>query len=556
MTINSSQRRTRRTLGYGSKGNGEGQDRVTVGEKLRDAREVRGLDLYRVERDTKIRHKFLAALEAGDYADLPGDVYARGFLRNYATYLGLDPDEIIEEWRGEFSNVPPAPSGAPILGAPRPMLLPRRGFFLQTSHMVLIAVVLIVAMVGIYFGYQVSRFLSYPTLAIGCPGSPGASTSGLTVVATGTSVSTGTAGATGTPGATETAAPTDVAGATGASPTPQASGTAGSSSCSASNGVVHITAAIGATTYYLSGSATAGSTVSIRWNAQDPKTVPVDDGGKWSYQAVLSPGQNEFDITAQNIDTNHSSKAVVVYVYVPSPTPTPPTPVVAFTAPNDGASITDGNIVVNGTSSYVTDVTLTVAYLGTPPAPGATLSPSAYASAAPLFTPTPSASSSVGPSMSPNPSASAGASASVPPSQGPLSTPVMSSGDFTFGLTLSPGVWRLTISGQDTLGRKSVSVSRLVAVPFAGLIVGLKIVGTDSAWVQIKHDGITIKQATQPAGWTTSITAKKNVCISSGKPAYVQLTVNGVDMGTIAKYGGSKVYIDATHPPKNVTSCP
>src|SRR5512140_2524593 len=161
MTINSSQRRTRKTLGYGSNGNGSGRERLTVGEKLRDAREVRGLDLYRVERDTKIRHKFLVALEAGDYADLPGDVYARGFLRNYATYLGLDPDEIVEEWRSEFSAAPPLASGAPILRAPRPMKLPRRGFFLQTSHMVLIAVLLIVSMVGIYFGYQVSRFLSY-----------------------------------------------------------------------------------------------------------------------------------------------------------------------------------------------------------------------------------------------------------------------------------------------------------------------------------------------------------------------------------------------------------
>ncbi len=108
MTANNPIRRaSRRTNGNGTNGHGSnGNGRVHVGDRLRDAREVQGLDLYRVERDTKIRHKFLEALEGGEYADLPGDVYTRGFLRNYATYLGLDPDEIIDEWRTEFD--PPA----------------------------------------------------------------------------------------------------------------------------------------------------------------------------------------------------------------------------------------------------------------------------------------------------------------------------------------------------------------------------------------------------------------------------------------------------------------
>lgn len=547
MTTNSSQRRTRRTLGYGSTANGNGHQHLTVGEKLRDAREVRGLDLYRVERDTKIRHKFLVALEAGDYADLPGDVYARGFLRNYATYLGLDPDEIVEEWRGEFGAPAPAASGAPILGAPRPMMLPRRGFFLQTSHMILIAVLLIVSMVGIYFGYQVSRFLSYPTLAIGCPGAT-ASVPGLTVAATGTApaaTATGTAEATAA-GTGATASPQS---------SPQASGVNGATACNASNGVVHITAGIGATTYFLSGTATPGSTISIKWQGQPVGNNPpihADDAGKWSYQAVLTPGENEFDITSQNIDTNHSSKAVKVYITVPSATPTPPTPTVSFTSPNDGALIADGNLVINGSSSYVTDVTLNVVYLGTPPAPGTTISPAAYASAQPQITPQPTV--TTGPVTSAKPSASA--SASVPPAQGPLNTPVMANGDFTFGMALSPGVWRLTIQGQDSLGRKTVAVSRVVAVQFAGLLVGVRVAaGSPGSWLQIKRDGVTIAQSNYPAGYYTELTAKKWVCVSAGKPAVVTVTVNGVDIGLVSKYGGSRVYIDTTHAPKSVTGC-
>ena len=48
------------------------------------ARERKGVDLYRAERDTKIRARYLAALERGEYRELPGAVYTKGFLRNYA----------------------------------------------------------------------------------------------------------------------------------------------------------------------------------------------------------------------------------------------------------------------------------------------------------------------------------------------------------------------------------------------------------------------------------------------------------------------------------------
>lgn len=68
-----------------------------IGEKLREAREAEGLTIEDVERKTRIRAKFLQALEAGDLEALPTSVQARGFLRNYARYVGLDPDEVIAE---------------------------------------------------------------------------------------------------------------------------------------------------------------------------------------------------------------------------------------------------------------------------------------------------------------------------------------------------------------------------------------------------------------------------------------------------------------------------
>src|SRR5258707_13490717 len=84
-------------------------------ERLYAARERKGVDLYRAERDTKIRARYLGALERGDYKELPGSVYTSGFLRNDPLYLGLDPDEVVGQWRRERGNVAPAKT---ILTAP------------------------------------------------------------------------------------------------------------------------------------------------------------------------------------------------------------------------------------------------------------------------------------------------------------------------------------------------------------------------------------------------------------------------------------------------------
>jgi cytoskeletal protein RodZ len=72
-----------------------------LGTVLRTAREARFIDLARVERDTKIRIRYLSALERGDYRDLPEPIYTRGFIRNYGLYLGLDPEYLLDLYRLE-----------------------------------------------------------------------------------------------------------------------------------------------------------------------------------------------------------------------------------------------------------------------------------------------------------------------------------------------------------------------------------------------------------------------------------------------------------------------
>lgn len=70
-----------------------------LGVVLRERREAMGASLAEVETATRIRQKYLAALESDDWHLLPGEIVGRGFLRNYATYLGLDQTELVERRR-------------------------------------------------------------------------------------------------------------------------------------------------------------------------------------------------------------------------------------------------------------------------------------------------------------------------------------------------------------------------------------------------------------------------------------------------------------------------
>lgn len=70
-----------------------------LGERLREARESQGISISQAAIETRILQRYLVALEDGDYQHLPGDVYARGFIRNYAEYLNSPADELIELYR-------------------------------------------------------------------------------------------------------------------------------------------------------------------------------------------------------------------------------------------------------------------------------------------------------------------------------------------------------------------------------------------------------------------------------------------------------------------------
>ena len=71
----------------------------TVGEYLKSEREAQGITLEEVAKATKIRKTILKAIEDNKYDALPPKVFAQGFLRNYASYLGLDEAEVVKRFQ-------------------------------------------------------------------------------------------------------------------------------------------------------------------------------------------------------------------------------------------------------------------------------------------------------------------------------------------------------------------------------------------------------------------------------------------------------------------------
>ena len=77
-----------------------------IGDTLREARSRKGLTLRDVEDATKIRSRYIEALESDDFEVIPGPAYVKGFLRTYAGFLDLDPDLLVNEFRVRYEHAP------------------------------------------------------------------------------------------------------------------------------------------------------------------------------------------------------------------------------------------------------------------------------------------------------------------------------------------------------------------------------------------------------------------------------------------------------------------
>jgi len=103
-----------------------------IGNSLREARLRQGLDFPEIEQGTKIRGKYLRALEDEQFDVLPAQTYVKGFLRSYAEYLGLDGQLYVDEYNSRFVVGEEEPQSRPRRSAP-----PSRGVQVQSRVVLL-----------------------------------------------------------------------------------------------------------------------------------------------------------------------------------------------------------------------------------------------------------------------------------------------------------------------------------------------------------------------------------------------------------------------------------
>src|SRR5256886_1922535 len=125
-----------------------------IGETLREARMRAKIDVSEVEATTKIRAKYLRALENEEWGLLPGPTFVRSFLRTYADYLGLDSKLLVEEYRlrhehpSELDLAPIAPNLGPERRARITPPRPSRGWVIGLSVLAILALLIVIGSVG------------------------------------------------------------------------------------------------------------------------------------------------------------------------------------------------------------------------------------------------------------------------------------------------------------------------------------------------------------------------------------------------------------------------
>jgi cytoskeleton protein RodZ len=126
-----------------------------IGETLREARMRERIDVSEIEAKTKIRAKYLRALENEEWDLLPGPTFVKSFLRTYATALGLDGKALVEEYRLNYER--PSELPEPIVSNPRKVRVPRgssggagpsRGYMALVGIVGVVIVLLIVGLVS------------------------------------------------------------------------------------------------------------------------------------------------------------------------------------------------------------------------------------------------------------------------------------------------------------------------------------------------------------------------------------------------------------------------
>lgn len=139
-------------------------DSLTLGERMKKIRDERRLSLADVSKSTKIQTKYLQYFEEGEYLKLPADVYVKGFLRSYATCMGISEVNLIKQFereKGIHKNIKKIVDDDKVK---KPINF---SIFVITPKMIVIGVIVALSFGSfLYLYFQVNNFVSTPRLVI------------------------------------------------------------------------------------------------------------------------------------------------------------------------------------------------------------------------------------------------------------------------------------------------------------------------------------------------------------------------------------------------------
>jgi cytoskeletal protein RodZ len=137
----------------------------TVGTIFKETRLEKKISLAEAEQATKIRQKFLIAIEADDYSIMPSLSYAKGFVKNYCKFLGLDSEKILAFFRRQNAEMPKAS----LLPKGEAEQLNPSFFQLTTTRFVALIIGMLAVSFLFYFGLQYRKIQLPPKLIINSP---------------------------------------------------------------------------------------------------------------------------------------------------------------------------------------------------------------------------------------------------------------------------------------------------------------------------------------------------------------------------------------------------
>ena len=138
---------------------------IKVGDLLQNTRETKKISLMQASEATKISQKMLKALEEGDYNAFASEVYLKGFLKNYAKYLGIDVQKVFAIYRRDRrdnkKDERTLMEAQKPLEEPKPIITPGRIVFFIT--------VIIIVVIAVFIGIQANKIIQPPTLELTAP---------------------------------------------------------------------------------------------------------------------------------------------------------------------------------------------------------------------------------------------------------------------------------------------------------------------------------------------------------------------------------------------------